>query len=118
MAYLRIPALALAAILGSGVLAGTAGVASAMPMSQLTPVAKQISAQPQNANWACGPYRCWGWHRHYWCTWDGWGWHRHYWHPWGGWGWRRHYWHPWGGWGWHHHYWHRWGGWHHHHHYR
>jgi len=95
MASLRIPALALAAVLGTGVIVGTAGAASAMPVNQLALAAKQITEGAQDVRWVCGPYRCWCrpgpyWHGPYW------GWQRHYW---GGWGWHH--------WGWRHHYWHR-----------
>ena len=93
MASLRIPAVAIAAVLGTGVIVGTSGTASAMPVHQLAPAAKQITEGAQEAHWACGPYRCWWRPGPYW--------HGRYWHRWG---WHRHYW---GGWGWHHHYWHR-----------
>jgi hypothetical protein len=99
MANLRIPALALAAVLGAGIIVGTAGAASAMPVTQLAPAAKQITEGAQGARWACGPYRCWWrpgpyWHGGYWGP-HRWGWHHHYWHRWGWhhWGWRHHYWH-------------------------
>jgi hypothetical protein len=104
VANLRIPALVLAAVLGGGMIFGAAGAASAMPVNQLAPAAKQITEGAQTTHWVCGPDRCWwrpggwGWHRPYW---GGWGWHRPYW---GGWGWHRPYW---GGWGWRHHWWHR-----------
>ena len=95
MASLRIPALALAAVLGTGVIVGTAGAASAMPVNQLALAAKQITEGAQDVRWVCGPYRCW-WRPGPYCHGPYWGWHRHYW---GGWGWHH--------WGWRHHYWHR-----------
>jgi hypothetical protein len=56
MATFRIAALAVAAVLGTGMAAGTA---SAMPVSDLAPAAKQVAGGVQDVRWVCGPYRCW-----------------------------------------------------------
>jgi hypothetical protein len=83
----KIPALALAALIGSGVAIGTA---SAMPLSGLAPAQKQITEGVQDVRWVCGPYRCWWQPGPYWGGGPGWGPH-----PWRGgwrWHWHRHYW--------------------------
>jgi hypothetical protein len=85
MDKLRIATTAFAIVAGAGMMAGTAGTASAMPINGQLAATAPAAASAQQVRWVCGPYRCW-------------------WRPgpvyWGGpvwgprWGWRR-------GWGWH-----------------
>jgi len=80
----KLMALAVAALLSSGMLVGTA---SAVPLNGLTTAAVgQTSAGLQDVRWVCGPYRCW-WRPGpywgpppYWGPRPYWGWHhRHWW---------------------------------------
>ena len=77
-------ALAVAILLGSGMLIGTA---SALPLNGLTgAAAAETGSGLQDVRWVCGPYRCW-WRPGpywgpppYWGPRPYWGWHhRHWW---------------------------------------
>jgi len=86
MASLRMTALALAALLSSGMAVGSA---SAMPANGLESAANEAASAIQDVRWVCGPYRCW------WAPGPYWGYARgpYYWGP--GPYWRWHRWHRW-----------------------
>jgi len=56
MRKLKMAALALAAVIGSGL---AVNGASAMPVDGLAPAAKEVAGGVQDVRWVCGPYRCW-----------------------------------------------------------
>ncbi len=87
MGSVKITSLALAALLGSGMMIGQA---SAMPASGLTAAASQVADGVQDVRYVCGPYRCWWTPGPYWGPryygyvgprpyWRGYGWRRRYW---------------------------------------
>ena len=87
MDKLRIATTAFAIVAGAGLMAGTAGTASAMPINGQLATTAPATTGAQQVRWVCGPYRCWWrpgpvyWGGPGWGPRPGWGWRR-------GWGWR------------------------------